>query len=176
MNMQHGNSVTRSIVLGFLLGLSFVAFTSFFSSGLGASKAIALAAFHIQDWITPISEDLQYMHYYITAGGKDPADSTFYSSTYAMIGLMLGALFTSRLRNETKLAVTRGPQVGVAVRLLFCVLGGVMLGFASRLARGCTSGVGLVGGMQMAVGAYIFLFAAFAGGFAAAYFVRRQWL
>ena len=46
---------------------------------------------------------------------------------------------------------------------------------AARMARGCTSGQALSGGALMSVGAWAFLLAVFAGGYAAAWFVRRQW-
>ena len=61
-------------------------------------------------------------------------------------------------------------------RLFFALAGGIFVGFGTRLARGCTSGLALVGGSELSVGAFAFMFAAFTGGFLTAYFVRRQWL
>jgi len=49
------------------------------------------------------------------------------------------------------------------------------MGFAAKLARGCTSGQALSGGALMSVGAWAFMLAVFAGGYAAAWFLRRQW-
>ncbi len=42
--------------------------------------------------------------------------------------------------------------------------------------RGCTSGQALVGGAELSIGSWAFMFSIFAGGFAVAYFVRRQWI
>jgi hypothetical protein len=52
----------------------------------------------------------------------------------------------------------------------------MLAGFAARLARGCTSGQGLVGGAELSVGAWVFLMCIFAGGWMAAWFVRKQWI
>jgi uncharacterized membrane protein YedE/YeeE len=50
-----------------------------------------------------------------------------------------------------------------------------MMGFAARLARGCTSGQALTGGSLLSVGSWIFMMAVFAGGYLFAPLVRRQW-
>jgi hypothetical protein len=51
----------------------------------------------------------------------------------------------------------------------------VIVGFASRLARGCTSGQALSGGALLLSGSLVFLVCLFASGYAAAWFVRKQW-
>jgi len=53
--------------------------------------------------------------------------------------------------------------------------GGILVGFASRLASGCTSGQALTGGAMLASGSLLFLASMFASGYAMAWFVRRQW-
>ena len=60
-------------------------------------------------------------------------------------------------------------------RLLTAFTGGILIGFASRLARGCTSGVALSGGAQLAVSGWIFVIAMFVGGYIAAFLFRRLW-
>ena len=44
------------------------------------------------------------------------------------------------------------------------------------MARGCTSGQALSGGATLATGSWLFMLMVFAGGYAVAYFVRRQWI
>jgi hypothetical protein len=51
----------------------------------------------------------------------------------------------------------------------------VIVGFASRLAQGCTSGQALSGGALLLTGSMVFMLCLFAGGYATAWFVRRQW-
>ena len=53
--------------------------------------------------------------------------------------------------------------------------GGGIMGFAAALARGCTSGQALSGGAMLATGSWVFMLMVFAGGYAVAYLVRRQW-
>ena len=49
------------------------------------------------------------------------------------------------------------------------------MGAAARVTRGCTSGQALSGGALMSVGAWAFMFSVFAGGYATAWFVRKEW-
>jgi hypothetical protein len=50
------------------------------------------------------------------------------------------------------------------------------MGFAAGLARGCTSGLALSGGALLATGGWIFMMMFFAGAYALAWLVRRQWV
>ena len=56
------------------------------------------------------------------------------------------------------------------------VAGGANMGFAAALARGCTSGQALSGGAALATGSWVFMLMVFGGGYAVAWFVRRQWI
>lgn len=87
------------------------------------------------------------------------------------IGGAVAALVSGRFGRE----VLRGPTFGTGGRIALAVAGGVLMGFAARLARGCTSGQALSGGAVMSVGAWAFMLSVFAGGYAVAWTVRRQW-
>ena len=50
------------------------------------------------------------------------------------------------------------------------------MGFATRVARGCTSGQALTGGAMLSVGSWVFMVAIFAGAYATARLVKRQWV
>jgi uncharacterized membrane protein YedE/YeeE len=54
-------------------------------------------------------------------------------------------------------------------------VGGTLMGYGARMARGCTSGQALSGGATLSTGSWIFMFAVFAGAYMLAYFVRRLW-
>ena len=71
--------------------------------------------------------------------------------------------------------VERGANASVSLRLFYALTGGVIVGFASRLAQGCTSGQALSGGALLLTGSLVFLVCLFASGYATAWFVRRQW-
>ena len=72
-------------------------------------------------------------------------------------------------------SVEQAIDVGEARRLALAVLGGVIMGFAARFSRGCTSGQALSGGALLSVGSWVFMMALFAGGYLMAPLVRRQW-
>jgi uncharacterized membrane protein YedE/YeeE len=72
--------------------------------------------------------------------------------------------------------VERGPRISSPSRLWLALAGGLIVGFAARLARGCTSGQGLTGTAMLFTGSLAFLVCMFIGAYAAAFFVRREWL
>ena len=66
-------------------------------------------------------------------------------------------------------------QIGNKTRWMMAFLGGALMGYGARLARGCTSEQALSGGAVLSVGSWAFMFAVFAGAYALAYFLRRFW-
>ena len=89
-----------------------------------------------------------------------------------LIGGFLAALTAGRLKSE----VVRSPRISRGGRLWLALLGGIIMGFAAALGRGCTSGQALSGGAALASGSWAFMMMVFAGGYSVAWFVRKQWL
>jgi len=87
------------------------------------------------------------------------------------LGGFVGAYTSGRLKGET----LRAPGFPRGRRLLFALGGGVLMGAAARVGRGCTSGQALSGGAMLSVGSWAFMLSFFLGGYAVAYLVRRQW-
>jgi uncharacterized membrane protein YedE/YeeE len=87
------------------------------------------------------------------------------------VGGMLSGIFGGRFRLETR----RGPHISAPMRWGLALLGGALMGYGARLARGCTSGQALSGGAVLSAGSFAFMFAVFAGAYALAYFLRRVW-
>jgi uncharacterized membrane protein YedE/YeeE len=92
-----------------------------------------------------------------------------------MIGLFLGALAGALYSRNFKIMFDKGASMSLRMRLVTTFTGGVMIGFAARLARGCTSGVALTGGAQLALSGWIFVLSMFAAGFMVAAVFRRLW-
>jgi hypothetical protein len=92
-----------------------------------------------------------------------------------LAGVFVGGLFSALLANRFRVQVERGAAAPAGLRLFYAVLGGLIVGFASRLAQGCTSGQALSGGALLLTGSVVFMLCVFAGGYATAWFVRRQW-
>src|SRR5512142_2234315 len=87
------------------------------------------------------------------------------------LGGLVGAYTSGRLSRET----LRGAGVSTARRLAFAFAGGAVMGVAARFARGCTSGQALSGGALLSAGSWAFMMCVFAGGYAVAWAVRREW-
>lgn len=157
---------------GALLGV--VLFLAFYitGNGLGASGAIS----HVQVAVLGLfaQAHVDTIGYFAEMGGgtKNALDN---AGVYMLLGTFLGGaisgIATRRFRPETR----RGPNVSVGARWTFALLGGLVMGWGARLARGCTSGQALSGGAVLSVGSFAFMFAVFGGGYALAYFVRRLW-
>lgn len=106
------------------------------------------------------------------ADGADPLRNWMvFEVLGVMLGGFVGALTAGRLQGK----VEKGPRVSVRARLAFALAGGFLMGFAAALARGCTSGQALSGGATLATGSWVFMLMVFAGGYATAWLVRRQW-
>jgi uncharacterized membrane protein YedE/YeeE len=79
------------------------------------------------------------------------------------------------MNGRVKVETTKGPNVTNRTRWTFAFVGGSIMGFGARLARGCTSGQALSGGATLSAGSWVLMFAIFGGGYATAYFVRKLW-
>lgn len=98
-----------------------------------------------------------------------------YYLVFMFVGTFLGSLVSALLSNRIQFCVERGRSSPRWLRILLALVGGVIVGFASRLAQGCTSGQALTGSALLLTGSLIFTICIFVGGYAAAWFVRRQW-
>jgi uncharacterized membrane protein YedE/YeeE len=161
------------VLAGVMIGISMLLAWVVAGRGIGASGALTRIVATLQHALMPrLTEQSAYFAPYF-ADGANPLDDYL---IYMMVGLLLGSFVAALSCGDLRLEVQRGPRSSVATRLAGALAGGVLTGFAARLARGCTSGEGLVGGAQLSVGAWVFLLCIFAGGFATAYFVRKEWI
>lgn len=162
------NAYTGGILLGLVL------FAAFFitGSGLGASGGMNRILVVIEDAFFPAHIDRT--PYLITMAGGDtnPLDSWV---VFVTIGTVIGGFLAGWLNGRLKVETVRGPGVPVRVRWIMAFIGGALMGYGARLARGCTSGQALSGGAVLSVGSWAFMFAVFAGGYALAYFLRKYW-
>ena len=156
-------------VAGILLGLALLASFAFLGAGLGASSGIARVGAFLEGSVLP--EHTRASEYF-GAWGANPLN---YYLVLMFAGTFLGGVFSALLAGRVAPQVERGAQCGAGRRLGLALSGGVLAGFASRLASGCTSGQALTGSAMLLTGSLVFLVCIFAGGYAAAFFVRRQW-
>jgi uncharacterized membrane protein YedE/YeeE len=107
--------------------------------------------------------------------GRWGAQPLNYYLVLMLVGTFVGALFSALLANRARIQVERGATASRGLRLVYALAGGVIVGFASRLAQGCTSGQALSGGALLLTGSLVFMVCVFAAGYVTAWFVRRQW-
>ena len=154
---------------GVILGLTLLASYLVLGAGLGASSGIARIAASLEGGLAPSHVSSSE---YFGAWGEQPLN---YYLVFMFLGVFLGGLFSAMLSRRTGIQVERGKRASRKLRLGLALAGGVLAGFASRLAQGCTSGQALSGSALLLSGSLVFLVCVFAGGYAAAWFVRRQW-
>ena len=159
-------------VAGVMLGI--VLFLSFFMAGhgLGSSGGVNRIAVAVQDLVVPeYVESVPYIAQ-MAGGDRDPLDHWI---VWEVVGILLGGFASGMLRGRVKLQTYHGPRVSPRARWGYAFLGGLLMGYGARMARGCTSGQALSGGAVLSVGSWAFMFAVFAGGYGLAWFVRRLW-
>ena len=156
-------------IAGVFLGLVLTGSFLILGTGLGASSGIARIAAAIEGWLLPGHTANTP---YFGAWGKNPLD---YYLVYMFIGTIIGGLISAAGENRIAFQLEKGQQCSSWKRISFALTGGLLVGYASRLAQGCTSGQALTGGALLLTGSMVFLVCLFASGYAAAYLVRRQW-
>jgi uncharacterized membrane protein YedE/YeeE len=158
---------------GFGLGLVLLAAFVIMGRGLGASGAysslVAAGAHAIAPQHTAANE---FYAEYLGDGTKSPLMDWL---VFEIIGVFAGGLLSAALAGRIVKSIERGPSITSRWRLVFAFIGGARMGIGAKLARGCTSGQALTGGALLGVGSWAFMLCVFAGAYAAAWFVRRQW-
>lgn len=158
---------------GILIGVSMLLAFIVAGRGIGASGAMTRLVAWVQHSLFPVAtESSSYFGRYFADGAHPLNDYV----VFLVAGLIIGSFVAAWLAGELKVEVLRGPRSSVAYRLVLGLAGGILAGFAARLARGCTSGQALVGGAELSVGSWVFMMCIFAGGWMAAWFVRKQWI
>ena len=161
------------IPAGILIGVSMLLAFVVAGRGIGASGAMTRLVAWVPHGLFPAAtEQSAYFGRYF-ADGAHPLDDYV---VFLLVGLLIGAFVAAWRSGELRIEVLRGPNITAQNRLMLALAGGVISGFAARLARGCTSGQGLVGGAELSVGAWAFLMCVFIGGGLVAWFVRKQWI
>jgi uncharacterized membrane protein YedE/YeeE len=159
-------------IAGMLLGATLLASFLILGAGLGASAGPARLGACLEQCALPTHvAKSEYFGGWVEEGKS----LLFYYLVFMFGGVFCGGLFSAMLARRINISVERGKAFGIAPRLMLALGGGILVGFASRLANGCTSGQALSGGAMLLNGSLVFMMCVFASGYAAAWFVRRQW-
>lgn len=163
------NPYLAGVALGLVLLGSFLVM----GFGLGASGAATRLGIGTAHLVAPEAiERNAYFGEYVGAGKEVLDDWLIFEVLGVFLGGAVGAYSGGRMRR----GVMSGRRpLSPWVRLALAFTGGGIMGFSARIARGCTSGQALTGGALLSVGSWVFMLALFAGGYAVAPLVRRQW-
>jgi uncharacterized membrane protein YedE/YeeE len=157
------------------IGLGLVLLTAFvvMGRGLGASGAFSSLLAWMVDGVAPEhARGSEFYLGYLENGIGHPLKSWL---VFEVLGLLAGGFLSGALAGRLKNTVERGPRISRRGRLVMAFAGGSLMGVGAKLARGCTSGQALSGGAMLGVGSWAFMLMVFAGAYATAWFVRRQW-
>lgn len=159
---------------GFLLGLVLLATIYITGHGLGASGSLKSVVVATVNAVAPdhVAHTPYFQHYLDGQSGSPLKAWLVFEVLGVLVGGFLSGVIAKRLTFETEHA----PHVKERTRLAGALIGGLLFGIGSQLARGCTSGAALSGMAVLSVGGFITMLAIFGSAYAAAYFVRKLWI
>lgn len=165
---KYWNPYLGGSLLGILLFLAFL----LTGHGLGSSGGVNRVVVAIQDMVVPLHVDRTPYLAQMAGGEREPLDHWI---VWQVAGILAGGFISGLLRGRVRVQTYHGPQISNRTRWLMALLGGILMGYGARMARGCTSGQALSGGAVLSAGSWLFMLAVFAGGYMLAWFVRRLW-
>lgn len=163
------NPYLAGIGLGLVLLASFVVM----GRGLGASGAFTSACAVAIDAVAPAhAQGSSFWSEYLKSGVGHPLKEWL---VFEVLGVLVGGFLSGLIAGRVRRTVEKGPRISTGGRFAFAFVGGILMGIGAKLARGCTSGQALTGGALLSAGGWAFMMMVFAGGYGAAWLVRRQW-
>jgi uncharacterized membrane protein YedE/YeeE len=175
INTQSGTKDPDSFWNPYLVGLAIAAILVATFLAMGKGVGASGASFRVGAWLTHVVAPAHAESVPAIAGtmeDRHPLDDWL---VFEVVGMLAGGLVAAATSGRLRPEVLKSRGFSTGLRIALAVLGGVMMGFAAKLARGCTSGQALSGGAVQSVGSWAFMFSVFAGGYALAWIVRRQW-
>ena len=154
--------------VGLVLLMSFV----LIGRGLGASGAFSSVVTATVDATAPNHAAGNSFYSGYLSGTENPLKDWL---VFEIIGVAIGGLLSGWLGGRLQWTTARGPAISDRRRHVNAFAGGALMGVGAKLARGCTSGLGLTGGATLSVGSWLFVIAAFVGAYAAAPLLRKAW-
>jgi len=167
--IKNTSPLMNPYLAGVLLGLTLLASYLVLGAGLGASGGIARIGAYLEG-LTVSSHTMNSAYF-----GKWGSNPLYYYLVFMFAGILIGGFVSALAGGRVKLGLIKGKKTSKTLRIILAVIGGILSGFASRLASGCTSGQALSGGAMLLSGSLVFMLCIFIGGYAAAWLVRRQW-
>ncbi|HKI99479.1 MAG TPA: YeeE/YedE thiosulfate transporter family protein [bacterium] len=158
---------------GVLLGITL--FLAFFVMGRGVGASGSMNRMMAAIYALFSEGFAASLHYY--QGYFGSSRSVLYNyAVFQILGVFVGGYVSAALGRRAHLTVERGPRIDLRSRFALAFTGGAIMAIGARIARGCTSGQVLTGSANLAIGSLIMFVCFFAGAYAVAYVVRKQWI
>lgn len=160
-------------VAGIVIGLLQIPAFLLIETALGASSSYVTIGGLVTSWIDPAILKIEYVSRHVAASGKN------WWQVALVAGIAIGAFLSMKLSGARRQPISPIWQRALgssspAKRYALAFVGGFILLVGARIADGCTSGHGLSGMAQLAVGSTIAVAAMFAGGIATAMLLLRR--
>ncbi len=157
---------------GALLGVVLFLSVLLTGDGLGASGAVQRVWAGILDFIAPHYVDTSAYLVNYAGGSTNPWAHWI---VFLAIGTFIGGFVSGMIGRRVYTEIVKGPRISNSTRLWFALLGGTLVGYGARFARGCTSSQGLSGSALLSVGSWVFMALFFTGALVASPFVKKLW-
>ena len=153
-----------TLIGGFLVGTTLFIFYYVSGAGFGASGGFSRLSSFI---IALFSESYIASNAYTAkALGDHGITHILYNRIFFIdIGIFIGGFVSALIGGRLRFSTDKGPSAPTSYRYAMAFFGGILIAYATRYARGCTSGQGLAGAGAFSVGGWLFLFCVFAGAY-----------
>lgn len=153
-------------VAGIVIGVLQIPAFMLIGTALGASSSYVTVSASLAGLVDPDIGAIPYAAKHLS-GAKN------WWQVALVAGIALGALASSRLSATVRRSIAPMWRMTQPARFAMAFTGGFLLLLGARIADGCTSGHGISGMAQLAVGSFIAVGAMFAGGIATAALFKR---
>ncbi len=160
-------------VAGVVIGLLQIPAFLLIETALGASSSYVTIGGLVASWLDPAALTIDYIARHVAATGKN------WWQVALVVGVAIGALISAKFSGARRQTISpiwsrALGSASPARRYAIAFLGGFIMLLGARIADGCTSGHGLSGTAQLAVGSIVAVAAMFAGGIATAMLALRR--
>jgi uncharacterized membrane protein YedE/YeeE len=170
---DHSKTYLNPYFGGVLLGIVLILTFYITGRGLGASGA---AKSTVVTTIETVAPDYAKKSGYVSQFISDDTHPMNNWLVFEVIGVFAGAFLSGTLYGRLKPKVEHSPGISSKKRLLFALLGGMLFGFGSQIARGCTSGAALSGMAVLSFGGFITMMAIFGSAYLFSWTFKKLWI
>jgi uncharacterized protein len=170
---DHSKTYLNPYFGGVLLGIVLILTFYITGRGLGASGA---AKSTVVSTINTVAPEYAKKSAYVSQFISDDDHPMNNWLVFEVLGVFAGAFLSGILYGRLKPKVEHSPKITPRKRLIVALFGGILFGFGSQVARGCTSGAALSGMAVMSLGGFITMLAIFGSAYFFSWTFKRFWI